>query len=261
MYPSELAEAAAFQLSCDYSCRPEDFIGNINRAFESKLSKGRRNITETEDFFRMATMGNAAIASADKRLLPFLDRLMGKYEGCQLFTGKIRYLLNCELQAFNKAIGDVSIYYLPQTPYKYVRRGGFNVRVYEQDDISEVLYRYSYKKDFSNALLYDTAKKRKDVLAVCALNGNDIIGIAGASSDSERFWQIGVDVLPAYRKMGIASEIVSALTYEVLMHGAIPYYSTWSGNITSQNTARSCGYIPVWTEMFAQNIEEWQAAT
>lgn len=252
IYHSELAEAAAYQLSRDYSCRPEDFFGRENRAFESGLNDGRRSITENPDFFRMAIMGGAAVAAADRRILPFVSSVMEKYEGSQLFTGKVRYLLDRELQTFNKTVGEVTIYYLPHTPYKYVRKGGFNLRVYEQEEIAEILYDY---KGFSNALLYDSSKKRRDVLAVCALNGNEIMGMAGASNDSDRFWQIGIDVLPQYRRMGIASELVSALTYEVLMHGAVPYYGTWSGNIASQNVAASCGYKPVWAEMFGVDIE------
>jgi GNAT superfamily N-acetyltransferase len=249
---SELAEAAAFQLSRDYACPPEDFLGKENKAYESKIISGRRNITETTDFFRMATMGNAAVAAGDPFILPFLNRIMDKYEGSQLFSGKVRYLLENELRRFNRTVGEVTIYYLPQTPYKYVPRGGFRMRVYEQDEIREILYRY---KGFSNALLYDSTKMRKDVLAVCALNGDNIVGMAGASNDSERFWQIGIDVLPGYRHLGIGSELVSALTYEVLMHGAVPYYGTWSGNIASQSVAASCGYKPVWTEMYSVGIE------
>ena len=93
------------------------------------------------------------------------------------------------------------------------------------------------------------------MLAVCAYNGRRIVGMAGASSDSERFWQIGIDVIPEYRGLGLGSELVSALTQAVFMHGAVPYYSTWSGNIASQNTARKSGYYPAWSEIDVSDIE------
>lgn len=252
MHGGELAQAAAFQLGCDYSCVPEAFFGNENIVTLASFHEERREITPAPDFFRMATMGNAAVMTCDAKILPFLRELAAKYEGPQLFTGKVMYLINRRLAAENKTAGEINIYYLPRTPYKYVRRGGFKVRVYEQEDIVKVLYRY---KNFSNALLYDSSGKRKDMLAVCALNGDEIIGMAGASSDSSRFWQIGIDVLPGYRGMGIASEIVSALAYEVLMHGAVPYYGTWAGNIASQSVAAKCGFVPVWAEMFSSSIE------
>ena len=252
MYRSELTEAAALQLSYDYSCSPEDFFGSISKATLSAVNSRRREITDGPDFFRMAVMGNAAVATADSAILPSIEKIMSLYSGAQLFTGKVQYLLNQELGRFNKTIGDVSVYYLPLTPYKYYHDHGFNVRVYEENDIVNVLYRY---KGFNNALMYNSSRKRRDVLAVCALNGDEIIGMAGASNDSEKFWQIGIDVLPQYRGLGVAAEIVSALTHQVFMHGAIPYYGTWAGNIPSQNVARKCGYFPVWTEMFSSDIE------
>ncbi len=252
MYRSELTEAAALQLSYDYSCNPHDFFGSVSRVTPSALNSRRREITDGPDFFRMAVMGGAAVATADSAIMPSIQKIMQLYSGAQLFTGKVQYLINQELSRFNRTIGDITVYYLPATPYKYYHDHGFNVRVYEQTDIVNVLYRY---RGFSNALLYSTEKKRRDVLAVCALNGDEIIGMAGASSDSEKFWQIGIDVLPQYRGLGVAAEIVSALTHQVFMHGAIPYYGTWSGNIASQNVARKCGYFPVWTEMFANSIE------
>ncbi len=252
IFRNELEEAAAFQLSLDYSCRPEDFLSAKNTVTLSNVTKGRREFTEGTEFFRMAVMGYSAVATADSSILEFAKNLLSRYDGSQLFTGKIQYFLNEEMKKYNKIIGDITTYYLPVTPYKYFRRDGFNIRLYEQEEIVNVLYNC---KGFSNALMYNSGKKRRDVLAVCALNGDSVVGMAGASSDSERFWQIGVDVLPGYRCMGIGTEIVSALTYEVFMHGAIPYYGTWGGNIASQNTARRCGYVPVWAEMFARGID------
>ena len=67
--------------------------------------------------------------------------------------------------------------------------------------------------------------------------------------------RIGIDVKKEFRGLGIGSECVKALTYEIMAHGAIPYYGTWSGNIASQNVARTTAYRPAWTEMFAQNID------
>ena len=90
--------------------------------------------------------------------------------------------------------------------------------------------------------------------AVCAFNGSSIAGMAGASNDSQRFWQIGIDVRPEYRGKGLAADLVCSLTKEVFSLGAIPYYGTWAGNIASQNTALKCGYYPAWTEVIAFEV-------
>lgn len=47
---------------------------------------------------------------------------------------------------------------------------------------------------WSNALC--EKRKRLDVLAVGAYDGETLIGLAGCSADCEEMWQIGIDVLP-----------------------------------------------------------------
>lgn len=37
-------------------------------------------------------------------------------------------------------------------------------------------------------------------------------------------WQIGIDVLPEYRRMGIASTLVNRLAREILSIGKVPFY-------------------------------------
>lgn len=255
LYRSEFTDAAAEQLAADYGCYKQDFFGEENIVVPNKprasINSACRTIFDETPFFRMATMGRNSVISADERLIPFFGQLSEKYSGAELFSGKVQYLINCKLAEFNKSIGDVNIYYLPEIPYKYRPKSGVNLKVYEEAEIKSELYPH---KEFTNALLYKDHGERKDKLAVCAMNGNDIIAMAGASSDSERFWQIGIDVKKEFRGLGIGSECVKALTYEIMAHGAIPYYGTWSGNIASQNVARSSEYRPAWTEMFSQNI-------
>lgn len=251
MFRNEIVETAAVQLSYDYACAKEDFFSYKNKASVSRLIAGRRHFKAETDFFKIATMGKGAVISADPALFEFAFDLQKAHEGITLFDGKGIYCINKELEKYNKSIGIISQFYLPCAPYKQIKSNGIKLKTYEYNEIHSELYRL---KGFSNAIMYEDKGQRRDVLAVCAVNGNNIVGMAGASSDSERFWQIGIDVLPEYRGMGIASALVSALTVEVFMHGAIPYYGTWSGNIASQNVARKCGYYPAWSEMFAVDI-------
>lgn len=43
-------------------------------------------------------------------------------------------------------------------------------------------------------------RKEKDVLGVGAYDDGRLIALAGCSADCETMWQIGIDVLPPYRK-------------------------------------------------------------
>ncbi len=251
-FKNELHASLAEQLALDYCCRAEDFLQAENKVTLAHMLPGQRAFRREADFFKAATAGYCTVASVASEMLEFTSELLSKCSGAEIFEQKKIWVINRKLAEFNKSIGLNSIFYLPHTPYKYVPNGGFRFKIYEEKEISAELYPI---KGFSNALMYRAEGQRRDVLAVCAFNGRRIVGMAGASSDSPRFWQIGVDVLPNYRGMGIGSELVSALTQEVFMHGAVPYYSTWSGNIASQNTARKSGYYPAWAEMNAFDLE------
>ena len=68
-------------------------------------------------------------------------------------------------------------------------------------------------------------------------------------------WQIGVDVLPEYRRRGIASALTARLALESLERGKIPFYcSAWS-NLRSVRNAIKSGFLPAWVEMTATPIE------
>ena len=59
----------------------------------------------------------------------------------------------------------------------------------------------------------------------------------------------GLDVLPEYRRVGIASALTSRLAAEILERGKVPFYcSAWS-NIRSVRNGIKSGFIPAWAEM------------
>ena len=133
-------------------------------------------------------------------------------------------------------------YYLPdlrrlvKTPCQY------ELRMLEKADFEAL-----YLPEWSNALC--SSRKQLDVLGVGAYESGKLIGLAGCSADAEDMWQIGVDVLPEYRKRGIASAITSTLAVEILERGKVPFYcSAWS-NIRSARNAMKSGFLPAWAEM------------
>ena len=62
-------------------------------------------------------------------------------------------------------------------------------------------------------------------------------------------WQIGVDVLPQYRRKGIASALTSRLALEILERDKVPFYCCAWSNIKSANNAIKIGFRPAWVEM------------
>ena len=65
-------------------------------------------------------------------------------------------------------------------------------------------------------------------------------------------WQIGVDVLPAYRGQGISSALTSRLAAEILKAEKVPCYCAAWSNIRSVRNAIRCGFRPAWVELSAK---------
>ena len=91
-----------------------------------------------------------------------------------------------------------------------------------------------------------------DVLGVGAYDGDTLVGLAGCSADCRDMWQIGVDVLPEYRRQGIASVLTSTLMREILNRNKVPFYCTAWSNVRSVRNAIKCGFVPAWVEMTAK---------
>ncbi len=90
------------------------------------------------------------------------------------------------------------------------------------------------------------------MLATVAFEGGAVVGIAGASADSDDMWQIGVSVADGYRRHGIGRALVAALTVAVLKEGKVPYYSSWPANVASNALAQSLGFWHAWIEIYAR---------
>ena len=73
--------------------------------------------------------------------------------------------------------------------------------------------------------------------------------MAACSANCDTMWQIGVDVLPEYRRQGIASALTSRLAIEIMERGKVPFYCCAWSNIKSARNAIKSGFRPAWVEM------------
>ena len=94
-----------------------------------------------------------------------------------------------------------------------------------------------------------------DVLGVSASVDGELAAMAGASLDSLRMWQIGINVLPAYQKRGLGWTLTALLAREVERRGALPFYGTSMSHIASQRVALRAGFVPAWTELYAEPVK------
>lgn len=109
-----------------------------------------------------------------------------------------------------------------------------------------------YLPQWSDALCEQ--RKELDVLGIGAYDHGNLIGLAACSADCENMYQIGVNVLPEYRRRGVASALTSHLALEILKLDKVPFYCAAWCNLRSVGNAIKCGFRPAWVELTAREI-------
>ena len=239
------------QLALELNCAPEDFSGEEIIITGPVLHENRRMFSDRPFFLQMATFGAGAVISADERLHPRLREWAKGKRGFWLFEQHNYLELDRLLRGYGYKMALTHHMFTPTTEIAAVETG-FPVRWLEQGDIPP----FYGREEFSNALCDRFRPERPDVLAVAALDGEEIMGMAGCSADTPELWQIGIDVLPRYRGRGIGKTLVVLLRNEALRRGALPYYGTSLSNIASWRVALASGFLPAWVEAEARKAED-----
>ncbi len=104
-----------------------------------------------------------------------------------------------------------------------------------------------YLPEWGNALC--ASRPELDMVGVGTYDGDKLVAFAACSADCPDMWQIGVDVLPAYRRKGLASFVTAQLTKEILKRGKVPFYCAAWSNLGSVRNALRCGYRPAWVRL------------
>ena len=246
---TEILQIAKTQLALDYNCQLSDFEKEKNTIVENNLIVGRRIYGSDGCFLKIICFGGRAIFSASPIIMRWCEEKLINCDAAWLFQYPKLRVIDEKLQEFGHEIADVHHYYLPSSGVSLVEPI-INVKWYEYKDILQ----FENDDRFGEALAFD--KNHPDVLAVAAFDGDNIMGMAGASADSKSMWQIGIDVLSEYRGRGIGTNLVILLKNEILKRGKIPFYGTVESHFHSQNIAVSAGFFPKWAELYSKTKEE-----
>ena len=243
---NEMLLAVQEQLAIDMNCSGEELNGDKDSFVftEVRDNLGRRQFPRREQHFEMLSIGNAIVVSATPAIIKIVKPLLDGKERDEAFSMPFVY--------------GHSLYYLPDLSRiePISSPCGFDYEIVEKADIPP-LYQYD---SYHYAMQYDVNHPRPDVLVALAKKNDLIVGLAGASADCEKMWQIGIDVLPGYRNYGIAAYLVNKLTLEILERGFIPYYGTASSNVASQRVAHRACYYPAWVCAYRGNFDEYECA-
>lgn len=248
MTNQNILNIAMQQSAFDLNCNKEDFTKTENVVVISSNNKKARKYLELPFFCNLVSYGNNIVASVDKSIEKIVYEYINTYQIEHCFETPNMHILNDKLQQFNMSICFMAEYFLPNIQNIRPLLCNYELKVLKPEQFSNL-----YLKEWGNAL----CKKRKnlDVLAVGAFEKNKLIGLAGCSADCNTMWQIGVDVLPQYRRKGIASALTSRLACEILKNGKIPFYCAAWSNLKSVRNAIKSGFLPAWVEMTAKSKE------
>ena len=190
--------------------------------------------------------------SVSPELYDITKNYVNKYPTEHLFETPNMHVLNEALMKKGQKVCFMAEYFLPDID-ALAQRTVEDACPYKQKILAQTDFAELYLPEWSNALC--EKRKELDVLGVGAYDGDKLIGLAACSADCETMWQIGIDVLPEYRRQGIASTLTSRLASEILKRGRVPFYCAAWSNVPSVRNAIKSGFRPAWVEMTAKPCE------
>lgn len=248
MTNQEILCIAMQQSAVDLNCRAADFTAQENVLVESANSPEARKYLKLPFFCQLASYGGNVVCSGDRSILPAVGEYLKRFEWYHCFETPNLHVLEEMLAPHGYQTCFMAEYYLPDVRMLREKCCPYPVKILTPEHFEGL-----YLPQWSNALCAD--RKHLDALAVGAYDGDELIALAGASADCGTMWQIGIDVLPDYRRQGIASALTSRLALEILDRGKVPFYCAAWSNVLSARNAISAGFRPAWVELTAKHRE------
>lgn len=255
MTNADILRIAMEQHAIDANCSPDDFLKNVNVVVVSKPNENARRYLNLPFFCDLISYGSNIVASVDKRVFEFVVKYIDtKFpHGC--FEMPQIHHLTTEFSKYGFLPCYQAEYWLPDVKVLQVISCPYETRLLEQKDFFEL-----YTPEWSNALSFN--RPHLDILGVGAYDSDKLIGLSGCSADCKTMWQIGIDILPEYRRKGIAATLTSRLAIEVLKRDIVPFYCCAWSNLGSVRNAIKSGFRPAWVEHTSIEKEkalEWNA--
>ncbi len=237
IYNTALAQSAV-----DLGCSPDDFIKNENTVVPSRRHDGARKYLSLPFVCNLVTYGAGVVASVTPELENVIRSYTDRFHGYRCFETPVVNVLADAVRPMGYGVCFMAEYWLPDPAKLRAAECGFKIRLMTPPDLDGL-----YLPEWSDALCHE--RRELDVLAFGAYDGDKLVGLAGCSADCDTMWQIGINVLPEYRRRGIASALTSRLAIETVARGKVPFYCcAWSNIASARNAARS-GFRPAWVEL------------
>lgn len=237
-----ILQIAMQQSAIDANCNVGDFSRTDNVIVISKENASARKYLKLPHVCNLISYGSNIVATISEEHEHIVREYIDKYPVEHCFETPNLHVLNDAFQKTGYRVCFMAEYFLPDVQLLRALSCNYELRLLSAKDFGSL-----YTEQWSNALCKD--RKELDVLGVGAYHNENLIGLAACSADCETMWQIGVDVLPEYRRKGIASALTSRLAIEILERGKVPFYCCAWSNLKSVKNAIKSGFRPAWVEM------------
>ena len=244
----EIRAAAREQSAIDLGCREEDFLGEEPVIVLSRPDPRARKYLELPFTCALVCYGSNVVASVQPEYHDLTADYLRRFPPEHCFETPNLHVLDEALAPLGQKVCFMAEYFLPLPEAVRPLRCPYELRLLGPEDFAGL-----YLPEWSNALC--EKRRELDVLGVGAYDGERLVGLAGCSADCDTMRQIGVDVLPEYRRQGIAGALTSRLTLEILERGKIPFYCAAWSNLPSVRSALKSGFRPAWVELTAKSID------
>lgn len=245
MTNQDILQIALQQSAYDCNCNPEDFLSNENIITISRKHPLARKYIPLPLQCDLVSYGSNVVAQTSEELRPLVEAYLNKYPVEHCFETPHIHALDEMLAPYGLKVCFMAEYFLPDVSRLKETDCGYTLRVLQPED-----FQHLYTPQWSNALCEN--RKELDVLAVGAYDQEKLIGLAGCSADCETMYQIGIDVLPEYRRHGIATALTVRLAREIMKLGKVPFYCAAWCNLKSVKNAIKAGFSPAWVEITAR---------
>lgn len=242
MTNKEIMAIAMRQSAIDINAAAADFLNDKNVFVKSGVGSLARKYYQEPIACNLVSYGNNIVASVKDEYKEIVKEYLEKFEWYHCFETPNMHWLDEKMKEQGQRVCFMAEYFLPDVNVIKRLQCNYQLKVLSHKDFEEL-----YLPIWSNALCED--RKELDVLGVGAYDNDKMIGLAACSADCDDMWQIGVDVLPEYRRQGVASSLTSNLAIEILDRGKVPFYCCAWSNIKSVKNAIRSGLMPAWVEM------------
>lgn len=231
------------QSARDCGCEPADFEKSENVIVPFRgLSSDAKIYYREPIACNFVSYGSNLVASVREDCRAIVNDYLSLFEFYHCFETPNLHWLDERLALLGERICFMAEYFLPDPDRLRELPCPFPTRILYRDDFEDL-----YLPEWNNALC--EARKEADILGIGAYDGDRLIALAACSTDCAEMWQIGIDVLPEYRRRGIASALTARLALEILKRGKVPFYCAAWSNIRSVRNAIRSGFCPAWVEM------------